>query len=142
MEQQIVIYDTFTKMIRYTVESPFSEETLNHFNELVNNDASIKMIITPKQDIHNKCVGEVDGELTLIERPEYGATHSVENCILTINNVKDETKILIDKKYEYLYDEGDDGSVDIELSTNGTYEIVLIKEPYLEQTITVSINDY
>lgn len=142
MEQQIVIYDTLTKMIRYTVESPFSEDTLNHFQNLVQQDASISMLITAKSDIHDKCIGEIEGQLQLIDRPEYGATYVLNDTVLTINNVKDETKLLIDKKYEYLYDEGSEGSVDIELDTNGTYEIVLIKEPYKEQTITVSINAY
>lgn len=142
MEQQIIIYDTLTKMIRYTVESPFSEDTLNHFQNLVQQDASISMLITAKSDIHDKCIGEIEGQLQLIDRPEYGATYVLNDTVLTINNVKDETKLLIDKKYEYLYDEGSEGSVDIELDTNGTYEIVLIKEPYKEQTITVSINAY
>ncbi len=142
MEQQIIIYDTLTKMIRYTVESPFSEDTLTHFQNLVQEDASISMLITAKSDIHDKCIGYIGEELGIIDRPEYGATYVLDGTILTINNVRNETKLLIDKKYEYLYDEGSEGSVDIELATNGTYEIVLIKEPYKEQIITVSINAY
>lgn len=135
MTQNIIIYDPVTRLPKYTVEFPYPEETLAFYQDLVAGDSSLALILSEDSDIRDKCIIEDGEDFVLGARPEQTLTGELVGNIFTINGLQPFSKIMVDRND--IYDLEDQTTLNITLSTYGTYELLIMSPPYLDYLFTV-----
>lgn len=133
----IVIYDPVTKMIRSTVDQPYPQDIFTTYDALMVADPNFVYLEVekPEDGIHALYV---DGS-TLSVRGHMTVTTSLNAVVggsLVIGDIPTDTTIILDGVETT---NGSETEIEIEFDTPGSYEVKLIKLPFLPKIITVEV---
>lgn len=133
----IVIYDPQTKLIRATIDHPYPDGIIEAYDALMLSDPDFVYLEVekPTDGIHALYV---DGG-ALVHRGHLVVTTTLNAVVggsLILGDVPADTAIFIDGEETT---NGTEAEVEIEFDTPGSYEIRLVKLPYLPKTITVEV---